>query len=93
MSESTVVSAVEPEVKPVEVVNSVDAHTPEPPTHEAAAPDHAMAQMHELVSKLGAMVQTMTDAVSALADIAVSSRPDAAPGSVPWTHRGPGGSS
>jgi len=85
----TVVSAVEPEVKPPAVVDNVNDHTPDPPEPPVVdkAPDppkpdeDGLSELREMVTGLATTVSTLVDAVNGM-------RPDATPRKVPWTHRG-----
>lgn len=86
------VETVDPGVKPANVVENVNDHTPDPETPPVVdkAPNppteqDSMAELRETVTNLATAVVGIQETLTSLV---AKTNPDASPAKVPWTHRG-----
>lgn len=88
---TSAVEAIDPAIKPANVVENVNDKTPDPETPPVVdkAPDPPRPDEGGL-DALNARVTSLADAVTALTDVVtgVVAQRDSAPRKLPWTHRG-----
>lgn len=86
------IETVDPAIRPANVVDNVNDHTPDPQTPPGVegAPNppteqDSMTELRETVTNLATAVVGIQETLTSLV---AKTNPDASPAKVPWTHRG-----